>query len=154
MLSKKMKAKRKMKSKIRRPGKSGANLCEPETGRPLRRGGIGLALALIAWLTLAATPAPAKKKPRPTKTLSGQVLDASNHAVAGADVELTDLTTKKKLDIYTQQNGSYEFGGLSFDHNYRVQAHYQGQSSPSRMVSSWDPRAELVMNLYLRPSKK
>ncbi len=122
--------------------------------RPAGRKAIGpvlLAAALLSWAPVAAV---AKKKPKPTKTVTGQVFDASNLPVAGADVELTDLTTKKKLDMYTQENGSYEFGGLSFNHNYQVQAHYRGLTSSARIVSSWDPRAEMVLNLYLNPAKE
>ncbi len=125
-----------------------------KTNLRARRQGVRAALLAAALLCCGATAAVAKKKPTPTKTVMGQVFDASNHAVAGADVELTDLATKKKLDMYTQQDGRYEFGGLSFNDNYQVQAHYRGQVSEARIVSAWDPRAELVLNLYLRSPKQ
>jgi hypothetical protein len=152
-----MKTKRKMGVKGGMPGKDGTKIGSDGLGRGCRSDHAGFevgVLAAVVLLCIGAATASARKKPTPTKTVTGQVFDAANKGIDGADVELTDLTTKKKLDMYTQQNGTYEFGGLSFDHSYHVQAHYKGQISETRTVSSWDTRPELVLNLYLRPPKK
>jgi hypothetical protein len=93
----------------------------------------------------------AKQKPPATKTISGQVLDASNRGISGASVVLTDLETHKANGIYTGSDGSYNFSGLNAYDDYKIQAHYQGMASETREVSSMDPRLQIVVNLTVSP---
>jgi hypothetical protein len=100
---------------------------------------------------LFATLAIAKQKPPATKTISGQVLNASNQGIAGASVLLTDLETHKTNAIYSGSGGNYIFSGLNAYHDYEVRARYQGMSSKTREVSSMDPRLQVVVNLTVTP---
>jgi hypothetical protein len=93
----------------------------------------------------------AKQKPPATKTISGQVLDASNHGISGASVLLTDLETHRTDAIYAGADGSYNFSGLNTYDDYKVQARYQGSTSETREVSSMDPRLQIVVNLTVSP---
>ena len=108
-------------------------------------GGILLSGALAGW----------GKDKRPTsRTVSGVVMDETENFIQGAIVELTDLQTKKVLDIYSQKGGQYQFTDLRFDHDYTVQATCNGLSSDVRQVSSIDTRWTLVLNLtLLKPTK-
>lgn len=76
-------------------------------------------------------------------------MDESENAIKGATVELTDLQTKKVLDIYSQEGGEYQYSDLRFDHDYTVQATFNGLSSEVRQVSSIDTRWHMVLNLTL-----
>jgi hypothetical protein len=108
-------------------------------------------LLCLGALAVSVSLALAKQKPPSTKTISGQVLDASNRGISGASVVLTDLETHKTDAIYTGSNGSYNFSGLKAYDDYMVQAHYHGMTSETREVSSMDPRLQIVVNLTVGP---
>ena len=115
------------------------------------------ALTLIllggVWL-LGASAGLAKDKVPTTRIVSGMVMDAAENPIQGAIIELTDLQTKKVLDIYSQGGGQYQFTDLRFDHDYTVKATYKGESSEARQVSSIDTRWHLVLNLTIpNPNK-
>src|SRR5208337_2358049 len=96
----------------------------------------------------------AKDQTPKTRTVSGVVFDEAENLIQGAAIELTDLQTKKVLDIYSQEGGQYLFTDLRFDHDYTVQATYKGLSSEVRQISSIDPRWHMVLNLtVLKPNK-
>jgi len=113
------------------------------------------------WLVLLAVlliSAPAgfgqgKKKGPNTRTVQGAVTAADESAVVGAVVQLVDTKTKTVRSFITQQNGSYYFQGLSPDIDYELRASYQGASSPTKTLSSFDSRKEAVINLKLNPKK-
>ena len=89
-----------------------------------------------------------------SRTVSGVVIDEAENPIQGAMIELTDLQTKKVLDIYSQEGGQYQFTDLRFDHDYTVKATYKGSSSEVRQVSSIDTRWHLVLNLTIpKPNK-
>lgn len=110
---------------------------------------------LVAVLVMAgfATLGLSKKHHKITKSVSGMVLDRAENGIAGAVVELTDVQSGKTLAIYSGTGGKYHFGGLSPDHDYKIQAKYKGASSEVRQVSSFDPRMRVVINLTLSGHK-
>jgi Carboxypeptidase regulatory-like domain len=115
-----------------------------------------LVLAFAAlWLAFDAAPSMAKRRKPPTsKTVIGQVFDAADNPVVGAAVEMTDLTTGKTTAIYTGAEGHFTFTDLKLTEDYQFKAHYKGQSSEVRKVSSWDTRFDLVLNLQIPAPKK
>jgi len=114
-----------------------------------------LALAFVAlWMVFDAAPVTAKRRKPPTsKTVVGQVFDASDNPIVGAAVEMTDLTTGKTSANYTGPEGHYTFTALKLTEDYQIKAHYKGQSSEVRKVSSWDTRFNLVLNLHIPAPK-
>jgi hypothetical protein len=120
---------------------------------PGGRNAFRVATLALAFATVLLCPlrAGAKEKPPTTKTVSGKVLDAQDNGIANAVVSLTDLTSKKKVAIYSGKDGSYQFSGLSFTDDYELRATYNGKSSDDRKVSSWDTRDRLVMYLHIPP---
>jgi hypothetical protein len=114
-----------------------------------------LTLLLLGGILLwGAVTGLAKEKTPQTRTLRGVTMDEANNLIQGAVVELTDLQTKKVVDVYSQEGGQYQFTDLRFDHDYTVQATYKNLSSEVRQVSSLDTRTPLVLNLTLhKPSK-
>jgi len=127
---------------------------QTSSGRLGRVSVLVLALAVLG-VTLGAPPLMArKKKPPTTKTVRGQVLDASDNGIAGAAVEMTDLTTGTKTAIYAGTGGNFVFTGLKTFEDYQFRATYKGQSSETRKVSSWDIRMRMVVNLHIPPPKE
>ncbi len=114
---------------------------------------LALVLAVLGLAWGAPSLMARKKKPPTTKTVRGQVLDASDNGIVGAAVEMTDLTAGKKTAIYTETGGHFTFTGLKTFDDYQFRATYKGQASETRKVSSWDTRMRVVVNLHIPPPK-
>ncbi len=110
-------------------------------------------LLLATVLTLAPATSLAKEKKPVSKTLSGTVFDDGGNPIVGAAIELSDVQTGKVLDEYSQQDGTYQFADLSFDHDYKVKATYKGRSAEERSVSSLDSRSRPVVNFTIPKGK-
>jgi hypothetical protein len=109
-----------------------------------------LTLMLLGGVLLLGASAGLPKDKVPTsRTVSGVVIDTAENPIQGAIIELTDVQTKKVLDIYSQGGGQYQFTNLRFDHDYTVKATYKGSSSELRQVSSIDTRWNMVLNLTI-----
>jgi len=109
--------------------------------------------AAVAVALLVVWPAAAKEKKPVTRTITGSVLDPAENGIAGASVELTDLRTGKKVAIYSQQGGRYEFADLKPDDDYQVQASYKNQPSEVRKVTSLIREMRVVIYLHIPPPK-
>ena len=125
-----------------------------ESSRPGRRL-TALTLLLLSGIFLwgAVTGLAKEKKPQ-TRTVRGVTMDEAGNLIQGAAIELNDLQTKQVLDIYSQEDGRYQFTDLRFDHDYTVQATSKGATSEVRQVSSLDTRTPLVLNLTLHKTGK
>jgi hypothetical protein len=112
---------------------------------------LGLAAMIGCLLALFVLPvvSSAKQKPPPTKTIQGQVLDASSNPIVGAAVQLTDTTTGKTLAMYSETGGRYVFTELKPTDDYQVQATYKGQQSEVRNASSLNNDNPIVLNLTI-----
>ncbi|HEV2425110.1 MAG TPA: carboxypeptidase-like regulatory domain-containing protein [Terriglobia bacterium] len=140
---------------MKRKRKTGSGGAGRDGGPPPNQRRCGVLLLVsgvcLAVLCVFALPLSAKKKPPLTKTVQGEVVDASNRPIVGASVELTDETAGTKLGLYTAAGGRYEFTALKPNHDYKVQASYQGQASEVRHASSLDDRGIVVLNLTIPP---
>ena len=112
--------------------------------------------ASLAICVLASFPAAvfAKQKKKISRTVSGVVLDDSNNPIAGATVELTDVQTTKKVAIYSEDGGRYQFADLNPAHDYELVALNNNISSDVRKVSSLDDRDKIVVILRVPPPKQ
>ena len=108
-------------------------------------------LAMAALLLSASTTLEAKKKnPEDAlRTVQGTVTDAAGNQVDGAIVQLKNTKTLQIRSFVTQQHGAYYFHGLSPDVDYEIRADYEGASSPTKTMSSFDSRKEVAINLKL-----
>jgi hypothetical protein len=111
-------------------------------------------LLLGGILLLGAMTAGAKDKTPKTRTVNGVVFDDAGNTIAGATIELTDLQTNKAFDIFSQEQGQYQFTDVRFDHDYTVKAMYKGSSSEVRRVSMFETRWTLVLNLTIPKATK
>ena len=125
----------------------------PLAAKRMRRGLVA-ALLFVSAFGLCSPSALAKKKEPQSKNVSGFVVDEGGSPIPGAMVELTDVQSGKVTGIYSQEDGSYQFTGLSFSHDYKIKATFKGASSEVRQVSSVDMRTRLVLNLTIPGSKQ
>ena len=114
----------------------------------IRRAVLLGAVVLLAGVS-AAFAAAKKGEDQNVRSVQGTVSDASDNAVNGAVVQLKNTKTLQIRSFITKENGSYYFHGLSPDVDYELKAEYQGASSPTKTLSSFDSRKEAVINLKL-----
>lgn len=113
-----------------------------------------MAAAVCALLFLAAVALGAKKDPDANiRTVQGVVNNAQGQVVNGAVVQLKNTKTLQIRSFITRDNGTYYFHGLSTDVDYELRADFDGASSASRTLSSFDTRRQPVVNLKLEPKK-
>jgi hypothetical protein len=111
-------------------------------------------LALLAVLLVCAPATFAqKKKVETTRSVQGTVTLADDSAVNGAVVQLKNTKTLQIRSFITQEDGMYHFYDLSVDIDYEIKADYQGASSNTKTLSSFDSRKQTVLNLKLNPKK-
>jgi len=108
-------------------------------------------LAVTSLLLTAASALVAKKKnPEDSlRTVQGTVTDAAENPVDGAIVQLKNTKSLQIRSFVTQEHGAYYFHGLSPNVDYEVRADFQGASSSTKTVSSFDSRKEVAINLKL-----
>ena len=112
------------------------------------------AVAACALLLAAGTAWADKKDENPNiRTVQGVVNDAQGEAVNGAVVQLKNTKTLQIRSFITRDKGAYYFHGLSKDVDYELRAEFNGDSSPSRTLSSFDTRKQPVVNLKLETKK-
>jgi hypothetical protein len=120
--------------------------------RACRSAAIVTALALLVSVSFAQKKKKGDESGN-TRTLQGEVTAADDTLVAGAVVQLKNTKTLQVRSFITQENGTYYFNALSPDVDYEVRAEYQGMSSPTKTLSSFDSRKEATLNLKLDKKK-
>jgi hypothetical protein len=113
---------------------------------------IGLAVLLIACAPVLAQGQGKKKSGNPTRLVQGIVSSADDAPVNGARVYLKNLKTLLITSVYTKEDGTYSFRGLSPDIDYELRATLGEQAGGPKTLSAFDSRAEATINLKL--SKK
>ena len=108
-------------------------------------------LAAMALLVCAAPAFAASKKgeDQNVRSVQGTVTEVSDNAIDGAVVQIKNTKTLQIRSFITKEHGAYYFHGLSPDVDYELKAEYQGQSSPTKTLSSFDSRKQAVINLKL-----
>ena len=116
--------------------------------------------AVLAIAALAMTAAFAaqdkdkdKKKGEPTRSVQGAVSGPDGKNVEGAVVFLKNVKTLQVISFITKEGGVFIFHGLNPNIDYELRAESKGLSSSDRTLSSFDTRAQAVVNLKLNPAK-
>jgi hypothetical protein len=102
---------------------------------------------LLASLGFAADKQ--SKEDATTRSVQGTVADAGDKPVDGAVVQLKDTKTLSIISYITKDGGVYHFHGLNPNVDYELKAEYQGASSGSKRLSSFDTRKAAIVNLKL-----
>lgn len=111
--------------------------------------------AAILLIAASASFAQEKKKKGEdtTRSVTGVVTSPDESAAIGAVVQIKNTKTLQIRSFITKENGSYYFHELSPDVDYELKADYQGASSPTKTLSSFDSRKNATINLKLNPKK-
>lgn len=110
---------------------------------------------LLVILALCATVGVAQDKKREAqlRTVRGVVADKSDSPISGSVVFLKNLRTNSVRSSYTDETGNYRFSGLDPNADYELHAEREGEKSPTRTVSSFDSRKDIVLNLKIDKKK-
>src|SRR5437016_14684664 len=109
-------------------------------------------LVVIAALAAAAN-AQDKKGEAQLRTVRGGVADKSDNPLSGSVVFLKNVRTNSVRSSYTDDTGNYRFSGLDPNADYELHAEKEGAKSPTRTVSSFDSRKDIVLNLKIDKKK-
>jgi hypothetical protein len=112
--------------------------------------GLALILAVFAGVGIAQD----KKREAQLRTVRGVVSDKSDSPVSGSVVFLKNVRTNSVRSSYTDDTGSYRFSGLDPNADYELHAEKEGAKSPTRTVSSFDSRKDIVLNLKIDKKKE
>jgi len=108
-------------------------------------------LAVIAGaLLVAAAGFAAEARAR---SVQGTVTAPDDSLVNGAVVYLKNTKSLQIRSFFTQKDGGFYFRDLSPDIDYELKAEYNGASSATHTVSSFDTRKLVTINLKLNPKK-
>ena len=106
-------------------------------------------LAFLILLCYRPVFAQGNKTADPNRSVQGVVTSATDQPVVGAVVQLKNTKTLTIRSFITKEHGSYYFHGLSPDIDYELRADYQGASSDTKTLSSFDSRKQATINLKL-----
>jgi hypothetical protein len=68
-------------------------------------------------------------------------------------VQLKNTKNLQIRSFVTKEDGTYYFHGLSPDVDFELKADFQGASSGTKTLSSFDSRKDVILNLKLNPKK-
>ncbi len=106
------------------------------------------AVLLLAMVWPAAAEPP-KEKPPQTRTISGQVADQDGTPLSDAVVYLKNTKTLAIKSYISDAQGMYRFSSLPPNVDFEVYAEYKEHRSPTRTLSNFDSRTEVVFNLKI-----
>ncbi len=118
----------------------------------MKRAPVVLWTLLLIGVVAAAQPYKDKKDTAAGKLVTGKVLDKRDSPLPSSVVYLTNTRTRTVKTYIAGQDGSYRFPALSPDIDYEIYAQYNGRKSDTKMVSQFDSRS--VINIDLRIDAK
>ncbi|MBZ5700664.1 MAG: carboxypeptidase-like regulatory domain-containing protein [Acidobacteriia bacterium] len=112
---------------------------------PRRLAAALLALFFLVLLGHAQDP----KRATHLRTVRGVVTDKEDNPLPGAVVFLKNTRTQAVQSRIADDAGAFRFSGLDPNADYEIHAEKDGAKSPTRTVSSFDNRKEIVINLRI-----
>ena len=104
-----------------------------------------VAICLIIGM-LAITGAPPAT---PVRTVLGTVTDPGGRPLKSAVVQLENLSTLRVRSFVTSEAGTYRFRRLSPNVDYSVKAQFGGRWSSTELVSRFDLKNEIKIDLVV-----
>ena len=114
---------------------------------------MAICLALLVMGPAFAQNPKQDKKEAQLRTVHGTVTDKSDNPVPNSIVFLKNVRTSSVSSRFADNDGNYRFSGLDPNADYEVHAELDDMKSPSKTVSSFESRKEIVLNLKLDRKK-
>lgn len=127
----------------------------PYAGFSFARGSAAMRRAGCAVLAAALLATLAAAQDFGYRNLQGKVLGPHDEPAAGAVVYLSNSRNNDVRTCITPEDGSYRFADLSDDTDYTVWAAWKGSKSSKRVLSSFDQRKQVYIDLRVsgKPAK-
>ncbi len=93
--------------------------------------------------------APSAQAQAAAKVIEGKVLDSGSTPLPGGIVYLQDQKTNVVKTFIATADGSYRFGQLPADTDYKLWAEYKGEKSKDKLVSSFDAKLTVTYNFHV-----
>ena len=103
-----------------------------------------LGMVLLSALAVAAQ---GRSKEPPLRTVRGQVVNKDEKPLPSAIVYLKNLSNKNETTHIADDEGNYRFSGLDPNVDYEIHAEHQGRSSVKRIISTFEGRKEIIIQL-------
>jgi Carboxypeptidase regulatory-like domain len=110
-----------------------------------------LSLALLLFASVSA-PQDAKREAQ-LRTVHGVVTDKSETPIPSSVVFLKNTRSNAVRSYISDDTGNYRFSGLDPNADYEIHAEKDGATSPTRTVSSFDSKKDIVVNLKIEKKK-
>ena len=107
---------------------------------------------LLVFFTAAAA-AQGNKREAQLRTVRGVVIDKSETPIPASVIFLKNTRTNAVRSYIADDAGNYRFSGLDPNADYEIHAEKDGAKSPTRTVSSFDSRKDIVINLKIDKKK-
>jgi hypothetical protein len=114
-----------------------------------RRALSGLAASFLFLSIASGGSAQSAKHEAQLKTVRGVVVDKADNPISASVVFLKNVRTNQVKSYIADNQGNYRFSGLDPNSDYELHAEKDGAKSPTRSVSSFDTRMDIVLNLKL-----
>jgi hypothetical protein len=112
---------------------------------------VGLAVAML-FLTSLASAQDAKHESQ-LRSVHGIVTDKAETPIPAAVVFLKNTRTNAVRSYIADDTGNYRFSGLDPNTDFELHAEKDGAKSPTRTISSFESRKEIVVNLKIDTKK-
>lgn len=103
----------------------------------------------VTAVLLVALSATAFQKGASGRLLTGKVMDRQDNVLPNSVVYLSDSRTRAVKTYIVGPDGTYRFPALSAAVDYEVYAQYNGKKSDTKMVSQFDNRQQININLKI-----
>ena len=103
-----------------------------------------LAAGSLGIAALLFTAAPTARAQTAAKIIQGKVLDGGGTPLPGGIVYLQDQKTNVIKTFIATADGSYRFGQLPADTDYKIWAEFKGQKSKEKLISSFDTKMNVT----------
>jgi Carboxypeptidase regulatory-like domain len=111
----------------------------------------GLLMALLFLASFAR--AQEAKHESQLRSVHGIVTDKAESPIPAAVVFLKNTRTNAVRSYIADETGNFRFSGLDPNTDFELHAEKDGGKSPTRTISSYESRKEIVVNLKLEPKK-
>jgi hypothetical protein len=110
-----------------------------------------LAVVLLFLVSLAG--AQDAKHESQLRSVHGIISDKAETPIPAAVVFLKNTRTNAVRSYIADDTGNYRFSGLDPNTDYELHAEKDGAKSPTRTISSFESRKEIVVNLKIDTKK-
>jgi Carboxypeptidase regulatory-like domain len=110
-----------------------------------------LVMALLFFVAFAG--AQEAKRESQLRSVHGIVSDKAETPIPAGVVFLKNTRTNAVRSYIADETGNYKFSGLDPNADYELHAEKDGAKSPTRTISSFESRKEIVVNLKIDTKK-